>query len=228
MDRKRLKILDMIYTAKKGHIGGSFSCVEILEAVYDVLGDDKFILSKGHAAPALYVELAERYPIDLDTYCQEGGLESHPNMNTQGIEVNAGSLGHLGVACGMALNGQKVYVLMGDGECQEGSVWEAAGFASKHELDITVIVDANCLGSTQEVNDDLIAKWRAFNWYVVPVAGHYTDSIKSQLHGITPRCIIAYTTKGKGVSFMENKIEWHHKIPTEAEYEMARDELNGH
>ena len=237
----RQQVLEMIVGANKGHIGGSFSCVEILTALYySVLrDDDKFILSKGHACPALYAILADKgyfYPSELKHFCQHGSrLEGHPNRRIPGIDVTTGSLGHgLGIGAGMALAGKNAYVLMGDGECQEGSVWETALFAGANKLNnLTAIIDRNGLGAISEVDlEPLAYKWRAFRWEVREVDGHNVKEISHALNrhrmNSHPLMIIAHTIKGKGVSFMENNPKFHNAVPQGEEVEIARRELGGH
>lgn len=208
---------------------------------------DRFILSKGHAALALYsvlVELNWWSPTILDSYGRVGGLlGGHPSCTSPGIETCTGSLGHgLPFAVGAALaartqsSARKVFVLVGDGELQEGSNWEAAMLAATHGLDaLTVVIDRNRLQQgrpTEEVNrlEPLAGKWRAFGWSVTEVDGHDHAAIahclrKLPLTAGRPSCIIANTVKGKGVSFMENNPAWHHKLPSAAEAESALQDL---
>jgi len=213
----RQKTIDMIYSAQHGHIGGSLSCVDILVALYysALKNGDKFILSKGHACMPLYFILADK------GYFKENEIanfEGHPNIKIPGIVATTGSLGHgLGIGCGLAMTTKNsIFVLMGDGECQEGSVWEAAMFASHHKLNNLVgIIDYNRLGATDIVNlDPLATKWRAFDWEVVKVDGHSMTQLIFALtiNIIKPLMIIANTVKGKGVSYMEGRIEWHNKV----------------
>jgi transketolase len=254
-----MKSLEMIYRAKSSHIGSSFSIAELLAVLYtDVLrldpqnpewpGRDRFILSKGHACAALYVALAERGffpPSWLDEFYQDGArLAGHAtHVGVPGVEVSTGSLGHgLPIACGMALAAKRndatyrVFVVLSDGECDEGSNWEAALFAPHHQLDnLVVIVDYNkiqSLGSVREVlnlepfND----KWRAFGWSVLEIDGHDLLQIKNALAGVpvtrgAPTCIIAHTIKGKGVSFMEDQLLWHYRAPNKEEIASAISEL---
>jgi len=254
--RVRRQVLEMIVSAGKGHIGGSFSCIDILVALYwggilhfDVTNPnwderDRFILSKGHACASLYAILADIgfFPIsELESFNREGSrLEGHPNRSIPGIEADTGSLGHgLGIGAGLALSAQldnkdwKTVILLSDGELQCGSTWEAVMFAAQHNLNnLFAIVDNNKLCSTDFANglEPLIDKWLAFNWTVKLCDGHSIRDLLQAFsvihdHTATPMVIIADTIKGKGVSFMEGKIEWHHKVPKGKELEIAREEL---
>lgn len=253
----RQQILEMVVAASHGHIGGSLSCVEILVALYygGVLKHDprnpewperdRFILSKGQGCQGLYAVLADRGYFSLEelkTFGQEGSrLEGHPSIGLPGIEVSTGSLGNgLGIGAGMALAARmdgkdyRTVVLLGDGECYEGSLWEAAVFASEHGLgNLLAIVDDNGLmatTSTQGLNP-LWEKWGAFGWNRRVVEGHCFPALleallaKSAWH--RPMVVLARTVKGKGVTFMEGKVEWHHKVPKGGELEKARRELDG-
>ncbi|MDO8424400.1 MAG: transketolase [bacterium] len=256
----RRDILEMIYRRKAPHIGCSFSIVDILTVLYFKIlkvdpknpsnpGRDRFILSKGHAVPALYAILYQRGFLDkefLNSFAVDGGsLEAHPDRNIlQGIEASTGSLGHgLSLGAGMALTGKRdkanyrVFTLLGDGELDEGSCWEAIMFASHNKLDnLVAIVDKNqcqILGRTSEVLElePLADKWRSFGWATKEIGGHDFKGLLSTLSNLPfevgkPSCIIANTTKGKGVSFMENEIRWHDKHPDEEEYKIALSELN--
>jgi transketolase len=256
----RKTILDMIYKTKSPHIGPSFSIVEILVALYfkylntspdDPLNNkrDRFILSKGHACPALYAVLAERGFLsdeDLNGFAVDGGLlEQHPNRDIQkGIEVSTGSLGHgLSMGVGMALAGKvdkktyRTFVLLSDGELNEGSVWEAAMFAGHHKLNnIVAIIDCNkiqALGFTKDVIDlePLSKKWSSFGWSVKEIDGHDLQEIEDTLRTVPfekdrPSVVIAHTIKGKGVSFMENELLWHYRTPDSNEYQKALEELS--
>jgi len=209
---------------------------------------DRFILSKGHACTALYATLARRGYFDkniLEKFGVDGGtLEHHPTRNVHlGIEASTGSLGHgLSIGSGMALASKRsgpphrVFVLQSDGEMNEGSVWEAALFSAHHRLDnLVAIVDCNgmqALGATREVinTDPVVEKWRAFGWGVREVNGHDIPQILGALGGVPfepgrPNVIVARTVKGKGVSFMENELLWHYRIPDEEEYRRALAEL---
>ena len=257
----RQKIFLTSYRAGSGHIAPSFSCVEILVALYfkilnidknnlDDEDRDRFILSKGHASAALYSILAEKGIIDeklLDTFCQKDGiLGAHPESHLiSGVEVSTGSLGHgLGFGSGIALAGKidnkdyRTFVLLSDGECQEGSIWEAAAFAAQHKLDkLVAIVDCNKLQSLGRTNDILSLepfcdRWRTFGWGVHEVDGHDTSQIVDNLQSIPfiknkPNILVAHTVKGKGVSFMENIPLWHYRIPSiKNEMEIACKELD--
>jgi transketolase len=208
---------------------------------------DRFILSKGHACSAVYAALAETgfFPVEeLNDQCQDGSrLSGHVTYyNVPGAELSTGSLGHgCCVAAGMALSGKKknmpyrVYALVGDGECDEGSVWEMALFAHQYKLgNLCVIVDNNkmqAMGYCAEVADhiDLAAKWKAFGWDVKQIDGHNHSEIRNALNvggdGDVPICIIANTIKGKGVSFMENNLLWHYRDPQGQDYQNAICEL---
>ena len=254
----RQKIFIAICHAGGGHIAPSLSSVEILTALYfKILKIDKnnykhdnrnrFILSKGHAGVALYAVLAKKGIIDeniLNTFCQKGSiLGAHPETAIPGVEFSTGSLGHgLSLGTGVALAGKldkkdyKVFVLLSDGECQEGSVWEAAMFASHHKLDnLVAIIDYNKLQSLGKVNDivslePFVDKWRAFGWSVREVNGHNISEIVGALGEIpfsknVPSVIIAHTIKGKGISFMENKPIWHYRLPNNDEIKIACKEL---
>lgn len=256
----RIKILEMKFNSQTSHIGSALSCVDILTILYfkilkidpknaKSINRDRFILSKGHAASALYATLAKRdfFPEkDLENYCKNGTkLAGHSSRDClPGVEVSTGSLGHgLPIGAGMALAGKKdgkkyrVFVLMSDGECDEGSNWEAALFASHHKIDnLVAIIDYNKLqafGKTNEVLnlEPLKDKWTAFGWSVAEVNGHNFSEMEKALTRIPfeshkPSLLIAHTIKGKGVSFMEGKIEWHYKSSNEQEYNSAIKELN--
>ncbi|URZ16214.1 transketolase [Clostridium felsineum] len=256
----RRGVLDMVYRSKAGHIGGSMSSIDILTTLYynilnidskkfSDLGRDRFILSKGHIAEALYYILADRGFFDkekLKTYSKYGStLIGHPNNKNNGVEVNTGSLGHgLPIAVGMALAGKRdnkdyrVYTLMGDGEQAEGSIWEGAMAAHNYKLDNLIgIIDRNRLqisGTTEEVMalGSLKDKWISFGWEVVEVDGNNIEELvkifsKIPIKKDKPTMIIANTVKGKGISFMENKAKWHHGVLTEEEYKKATKELEG-
>jgi transketolase len=233
----RLHVLDMVHTVQSGHIGGSFSEAEILAALYFRIlrlrpeepkwpDRDRFVLSKGHACPGLYATLALRgfFPTEtLRTLRQFGStLQGHPVIKTPGIDMTTGSLGiGFGIAVGMALNASHsgkdhdVYTLLGDGEINEGIVWEAAGLCDQ-------IMPM----------EPIDRKFEAFGWRVVKIDGNDMQQVVTALeqgrdyrHG--PSCIIAYTKKGKGVSFMENDAYWHGKAPDDRQYAAARAELEG-
>lgn len=259
--RVRRHIVRMIAGAGSGHPGGSLSCADILVTLYfRVLrvdprrpgwpDRDRFVLSKGHACPALYAVLAERgfFPLDeLWTLRRLGSsLQGHPDMRkTPGVEASTGSLGQgLSVGLGMALAGRldgapwRVYVLLGDGEIQEGQVWEAAMAAAHYGVDnLTAILDWNGL-QIDGPNDEVMTvrpvadKWRAFGWEVTEIDGHRFDEILEALRWARsvrgkPAIILARTVKGRGVSFMEGQVDWHGKAPSPAQAEQALAELEG-
>jgi transketolase len=257
--RIRARLVEMSHVAETPHLGSSLSCVDMLVAAYwgTLRVDparpldpnrDRFILSKGHAATALYAVLAERGFFDpklLDTYNEDGAaLPEHPGLQcVPGVEAATGSLGHgLPIALGMALAARiqnrptRCLVLMSDGECEEGSVWEAAMFAPAQKLDtVTVMIDYNKWQATGR-SDEIMAlaplaeKWRAFGWDACEVDGHDLDALLAALRREPdgtgrPRAIVCHTVKGKGVSFMEDDNNWHYRIPTADEVEKARVEL---
>ena len=256
----RADIVKMTYLAKSGHPGGSLSCVEMLMALYYNIMKvdpsnpgweerDRFVLSKGHACPALYAVLADKgyFPReDLWTLRKfHSHLQGHPDMRkTPGVDANTGSLGQgVSIAGGMALaakykgESHRVFVITGDGESQEGLVWEAAMSAAHYKLDnLTVLLDHNGLqidGPVEEVNDPmpLADKFRAFKFHVVELAdGNDFDQIRAAFAEARatkgqPTAIIAETLKGKGVSFMENQVGWHGKAPNDEQFEQAMAEL---
>ena len=257
----RADIVRMIAEAGSGHPGGSLSCADILAALYfgGVLehdprnpqweGRDRFILAKGHAAPALYAVLAQAgyFPREeLATLRKLGSrLQGHPDSNqVPGVEVSTGSLGQglsvaAGAAAGLKLDGapQTVFALLGDGECQEGQVWEAAMFAAHRGLDnLVAVVDRNCLqidGNTADVCDpgDIAQKLAAFGWAVREADGHDIPALVEALsaakadRGGKPHAIVARTVKGKGVSFMENQAGWHGKAPNAEQTQTALADL---
>jgi transketolase len=250
----------MVHGAKASHIGSCLSAADILAVLYggvlrvdparpDLPTRDRFILSKGHAAAVLYSALAERgfFPRSwLDDYCGDGAhLAGHAtHVGVPGVEISTGSLGHgLSVACGMALAGTRdgapyrVYVMLSDGECDEGSVWEAALFAPQHQLEnLIAIVDYNKIqsyGSVAEVLElhPLADKWRAFRWGVREIDGHDHAAIAAALREAPfepgrPSVVIAHTTKGRGISFMEHQLAWHYKSPTDELLRQALAELS--
>ncbi len=252
----RENVIKMVYTAQSGHIGGALSATDILTVLYHKVMNidpsrdakrDRFVLSKGHASAALYSVLSQKgfFPKeDLANFRQFGSyLQGHPTLLCPGVEVATGSLGQgLSMACGIALalrldkNPAKVFCLMGDGELQEGSVWEAFMNAPQRDLDnIVAIIDRNRLqidGCTETIKsiDPLDAKLKAFNWEVVEIDGHDLSAINDALEkGKTakkPYAIIANTVKGKGVSFMENNAGWHGTAPGKEDYEKAIAELS--
>jgi len=257
----RKKVLKMVYEAQTSHLGSSLSCADILTVLYfNVLSidpenpldenRDRFILSKGHAAAVLYATLVQRGFFSeeiLGKYCQDGSkLAGHSTKGcAPGVEVSTGSLGHgLPMGVGMALAAKKddkdyrVFVLMSDGECQEGSVWEAAMFASHHKLDNLVgIIDYNKIqayGRTNEILSlkPLSKKWKDFGWRVKEINGHNFSQIEGALSKIPftqgkPSLLVAHTVKGKGVSFLENKLISHYKHINKDEYELALRGLEG-
>jgi transketolase len=257
--RIRVHVVRMTSRANSSHIGSSFSMTELLAVLYGggVLRvdparpgwpqRDRFILSKGHGCAGLYAALSEAgfFPLEeLDTFYLNGTrLAGHATTTVPGVELSTGSLGHgLPVGTGMALAAKRagethrVFVLLSDGECDEGSVWEAALFAPQHQLDnLVVIVDYNkiqSLGTVKEVMDlDPFAdKWRAFRWNVREVDGHDVDAISKALNDVPfepgrPSCIIAHTVKGKGVSYMEDKLLWHYRAPLGDDRAIAMREL---
>ncbi|MEG2349684.1 MAG: transketolase [Hungatella sp.] len=254
----RKDVLDLVYRAKTGHIGGDYSVMEILVTLYyremnlnpenwESPLRDHFVLSKGHSVESLYTVLADRgfFPkSDLLTYSRFGSAYiGHPNNKLHGIEMNSGSLGHgLPVSVGMALAGQmdgrdyRVYTVMGDGELAEGSVWEGAMAAGHYHLDhLCAVIDRNRLqisGNTEMVmaDDSLDDRFGSFGWHTVHAQGNCVVSLAEAFREARetkgkPTVVIADTTKGCGVSFMENQAAWHHKVPTEAEYHQAVCEL---
>ena len=257
----RKNIIDMIFISQSGHPGGALSAADIMTALYfDILkidpknprwpDRDRVILSKGHACPVWYSCLAMRgyFPTkELKTLRKfESILQGHPDMRkTPGIDMTTGSLGQgLSLGVGMALEGKLVkkdyhiYVILGDGEIDEGQVWEAAASASKYKLDnLTAIIDKNSLqmdGFTDKVMpmDPIDKKFEAFNWYTITINGHDMKKILTTLEETkkikgNPVWIIANTIKGKGVSFMENIRKWHGKAPNQQEYEIAIKEIQG-
>ena len=255
----RQKIVEQVYTAQSGHPGGSLSCADILTVLYfnqmninpkkpNAEARDRFVLSKGHCSPALYAVLAKKGYFAQEQLAEfrkiDGLLQGHPDMNkVPGVDMSAGSLGQgLSVANGMALSskmdgqGFRVYCLLGDGEIEEGQVWEAAMTASKYKLDnLCVIVDNNNLqidGTIEDVKglNNIEDKFEKFGFNVITVNGNKISELikafdKAKTVKGKPTAIVAITTKGKGVSFMENKAEWHGKAPSEEQYKIALEEL---
>ncbi len=256
----RKGVIEAVYNGKSGHPGGSLSCADILTVLYFnqmnldpkeplAEGRDRFVLSKGHCSPALYSTLAEKGFFDRkllnDFRNINSNLQGHPDMNKiPGVDMTTGSLGQgLSVSVGMAIAskmesmGCRVYCLMGDGELEEGQVWEAAMAASKNKLDnLCVIVDNNNLqidGNIKEVAGltNIDSKFESFGFNVINVNGHDIEELiisfekAKEVKGM-PTAIIAKTIKGKGVSFMENQVGWHGKAPNKEEYEKAIQELN--
>ncbi len=252
----RNDIVDMIYSAGSGHPGGSLSCVEILVALYHKLMNlnldnegsriDKFILSKGHASSCYYAVLSSKGYIpheDLKTFRKfDSYLEGHPCIKINGVDVSSGSLGQgLSIANGMAISKKvsgkegNVYCLVGDGEIEEGQIWEACMSSSKYNLNnLILFVDNNGLqidGTIKDVKnvDNLEEKFNSFGFYVQRINGHNFDEILTSVSNAKksnkPNVIIANTIKGKGISFMENKAEWHGKKLTDEEYNLSKVEL---
>lgn len=257
--KERMGILEGIYNAKAGHPGGSLSIADILAYLYNVemrvdpknprdAKRDRLVLSKGHAAPALYATLALKgfFPVeDLKTLRKSDSyLQGHPNMDkVPGVDMSTGSLGQgISAAVGMALGAKlqnedfRVYAILGDGELEEGQVWEAAMLAANKNLDnLTAVIDFNNLqidGTVEEVNSPLpIAdKFKAFNWNVIEINGHCFSQIEEAFAAAKackgkPTAIVATTVKGKGVSYMENAVNWHGAAPNEELYNVAVAEL---
>jgi len=255
----RKTILEIIFQSGAGHTGGSLSCIDILNVLYNSVMDispknfssldrDHFIQSKGHSVEALYTVLCDcgfYSKKDLSTLNQfNSHFIGHPTINVPGIEHNTGALGHgLSVAVGLALSKKidkktnKVFTLLGDGELSEGSVWEACTTASKYKLDnLIVIIDRNDLqitGKTEDVNpiEPIDKKFESFGFETILTNGNNISDLlnvfkKIPMKGGKPTVIIAKTTKGSGVSFIENQINWHHKVPSEDEYGRAISELS--
>lgn len=258
----RKLIVTSLYHAKSGHPGGSLSCTDILAVLYNEEMNidpknpqkedrDRFVLSKGHAAPALYAALAVKgyFPKEEMNSLRKihSTLEGHPSMkSTPGVDMSTGSLGQgISAACGMALSAKlknrdyRVYAALGDGEIEEGQVWEAMMFSAHYKLDnLCVFVDLNGLqidGPTAQVMNSAPVpdKMRAFGLNVIEIDGHDYDAIRGALKTARetkgkPTCIVAHTVKGKGVSYMENQVDWHGSAPKQAEYEIAMKELENH
>ncbi len=254
----RRNIVSMVYSAQSGHPGGSLSCADILTYLYfeamDINKDningidrDRFVLSKGHASPALYGVLAQKGLLeeDIHGFRKLGSkLQGHPNMNyIAGVDMSTGSLGQgISTAVGMALansldnNGHRIYTLVGDGESEEGLVWEAMMAAGHYKLDnLTVIFDNNGLQIDGKVTDvmnptPLDKKAEAFGFHVITIDGHDFDQIRNAINEAKntkgcPTAIVCKTVKGKGVSFMENQASWHGVAPNEEQFNQAMSEL---
>ena len=255
----RMGIIESTHAAKCGHPGGSLSAADLFTYLYfkEMNVDpanpkwedrDRFVLSKGHCAPGLYAALAHRgfFPVEDLLQLRKVGsyLQGHPNMNTvPGVDMSTGSLGQgISTACGMALSAKlrnkdyRVYTLLGDGETQEGQVWEACMFAAHYHLDnMVVIIDNNGLQIDGNVADvmspyPIVEKLEAFGFHVVAIDGHDFDAIEAALNSARetkgkPTAIVMKTVKGKSVSFMENNAGWHGKAPNDAEYAQAMTEL---
>lgn len=258
--KARMGIIEGVFNAKSGHPGGSLSCVDILTYLYfdhmnidpqDPKNEDRdrFVLSKGHAAPALYSVLALRgfFPVEeLKTLRKSDSmLQGHPSVKyTPGVDMCTGSLGQgISAACGMALGaklagkGFRVFTVLGDGEIQEGQVWEAAMYASAKGLDnLVAVVDNNGLqidGKIAEVNSPypIAEKFKSFGWNVFEISAHSFDEIDAAFNAAAefkgkPSVIVASSVKGKGVSFMEDQVGWHGTAPNAEQYEQAMSELN--
>lgn len=255
----RKRVVEIIYSAKGGHIGGSLSSVEIETALYFYVMNidpskpgnaerDRFILSKGHSVETLYATLAARGFIEqslLDTYGQfNSKLAGHPTKKTPGVELNSGALGHgLSVGVGLAIGAKmsdkafRTFVLMGDGEQGEGSIYEAAMSASHYKLgNLVAVIDRNTLqisGKTETVMalEPMRERWEAFGWEVFDVKGNDMEDIVRTFDSFDyasekPKLIISHTTKGNGISFMENGAKWHHGVPNEQQYKTAIEEID--
>lgn len=258
-EKIRRRLVEIVYASKSGHIGGSLSSVEVETALYFHVMNidpkdpkkadrDRFILSKGHSVEALYAVLAAKGFIDdelLDTYGHfKSALAGHPTKKTPGVELNSGALGHgLSVGVGMAIAAKmdkapfRTYVLMGDGEQGEGSIYEAAMSASHHKLgNLVAVIDRNKLqisGTTEEVMslEPMRDRWEAFGWDVYDVEGNDMASLVDTFDNFDhnngkPKLIIAHTTKGCGISFMEKVAKWHHGVPNDEQYKEAIAEID--
>lgn len=254
----RKQALHTIYTAKAGHLGGTMSMVDVLVALfYDKMNydpqnpklpsRDRFVLSKGHSVESYYQVLADVgfFPAEeLEHYCQYGSrLIGHPNCKVPGVELCTGALGHglsagVGMALGSRMDGYEnfIYVMMGDGEQAEGSVWEAAMAAANYKLDhLVAIVDRNMLqisGCTEEVMalENLADKWRSFGWHVEEMDGNNMAAVQATLKKLPfeknkPSLILAHTVKAKGICFAENIAKWHHGVPNAEQYQQAMEHL---
>lgn len=254
--RIRSHTLQMTSAGKSSHVASGLSVADILAVLYgEILAvdpadprwpdRDRFVMSKGHAGAAVYATLAEMgffSPTMLSEHFQDGSIFSGhvSHAGVPGVEVSTGSLGHgLSIATGMAWQARRhatwrAFALLSDGECDEGSTWEAAMFAGHHQLaNLTAIIDHNKLQSLMSTDETLTLepfadKWRAFRWNVIEVDGHDHDQLRSALRPATgqPTVVLAHTTKGKGVSFMENSVLWHYKPPSPDELAAALAEVN--
>lgn len=258
-EKNRKRLVEVVYHAKAGHIGGDLSCLNVMTALYfhvmqgldphnpKAPDRDRFVLSKGHCVEALYVTLEAKgflKPEVLDTLGQYGSiLSGHPTIEVPGIEVNSGALGHgLSIGVGMAIAARmdkktwKTYVLMGDGEQGEGSIYEAAMAANRYHLDnLVAIIDRNHLqisGNTEDVMpiDSISERWSAFGWDVIQMNGDKMDDIVKTFDAIDytngkPHLLVSETTKGKGVSFMEGVAKWHHGVLNEEQCKAAVKEI---
>ena len=255
----RARIVRMAHAGRTPHVASALSCADVVAALYfgvlridptapEYEGRDRFILSKGHGCMALYAALAERgfFPEEvLDEYARDGGrLAEHPAPRcVPGIEAATGSLGHgLSLGAGLALaakireQSHRIFVLLSDAECAEGSVWEAAIFASAHGLDnLVAIVDYNkwsAMGRTSPYLEPLVEKWKAFGWSCVEIDGHDASAIiaafsRAPFVPSRPAAVVAHTVKGKGVSFMEDDLEWHYRPPNDNDLKRALEEIEG-
>lgn len=258
-EKNRKRLIEVVYNAQAGHIGGDLSCLNILTVLYFKIMNvypnsprerkrDRFIMSKGHCVESLYTTLESKGFITkstMDTLGKFGSvLSGHPTNEIPGIEVNTGALGHgLSVGVGIALAAQinnetyKTYVLMGDGEQAEGSIYEAAMAASHYRLEnLVAIIDRNTLqisGKTEDVMalENIRERWAAFGWDVLDMDGNNIQNIVNTFQSIDfknqcPHLIIAHTTKGRGVSYMEGVAKWHHAVPNAEQYEIAIEEIS--
>lgn len=257
----RQNIIRMVYSAQSGHPGGSLSSADILSYLFfeemdinkenvNTIDRDRFVLSKGHASPLLYGTLCEKGFLtqeDILTFRKiNSRVQGHPNMNmTPGVDMSTGSLGQgLSAGVGMALankldkNNHRIYVLVGDGESEEGQIWEAAMSAAHYKLDnLCAILDFNGLQIDGKITDvmnptPLDEKFKAFGWHVICIDGHNYEQIKAAFDEAKatkgqPTLILAHTIKGKGVSFMEGEAGWHGKAPNEEQYHIAMKDLGG-
>lgn len=258
-ETNRKRLIEIVCKAKAGHIGGDLSCLNVLTALYFEIMNvdsaqpenplrDRFVMSKGHCVEALYTTLEAKGFITSEVTDTLGEYDSllsgHPTIDVPGIEVNSGALGHgLSVGVGMALAAKmdnvsyKTYVLMGDGEQGEGSIYEAAMAANQYKLDnLVAIIDRNGLqisGTTEEVMslENMYHRWTAFGWDVKEVNGDSMEEVVKAFRSIDytnhqPHLLISHTTKGKGISFMEGVAKWHHGVPTAEQYEQAIREVS--
>ena len=258
-EKNRRRLIEIVYNGGAGHIGGDLSCLNVMTALYfDVMNvnpqdpkmplRDRFVLSKGHCVEALYSVLEAKGFIKkelVNTLGQFGSvLSGHPTIEVPGIEVNSGALGHgLPIGVGMALAAKmdkkpyRTFVMMGDGEQGEGSIYEAAMAGSNYKLDnLVAIIDRNHLqisGNTEDVMkiDSIYDRWTAFGWDVKEINGDSCEEILNAFHGIDytnqkPHLIVSHTTKGYGISYMENIAKWHHGMPNEEQYQQALKEIS--
>lgn len=258
-EKNRRRLLEVVFNAKAGHIGGDLSCLNVLTALYyrvlnidpaqpKMADRDRFVMSKGHCVEALYVTLEGKgflKPEVMDTLGKYGSiLSGHPTIEVPGIEVNTGALGHgLPIGVGMAIAAKmdkkdyKTYVLMGDGEQGEGSIYEAAMAGNQYKLDnLVAIIDRNSLqisGTTEQVMslESINDRWSAFGWDVKEMNGDDMEDILKTFDSIDynngkPHLLISHTTKGRGVSFMEGIAKWHHGVPSAEQYEQAIKEIS--